>query len=83
MYCKACGKQIDDDSAFCKMCGAPQHGSAGGGAVRPTGDRRFAARSVIDGDQGWGTRTKLGNCKIAVSRNWIQIFPTTSQRNFL
>ena len=24
MYCKACGKQIDDDSAFCKVCGAPQ-----------------------------------------------------------
>lgn len=24
MYCKACGKQIDDDSAFCNKCGASQ-----------------------------------------------------------
>lgn len=24
MYCKHCGKQIDDDSAFCRYCGKPQ-----------------------------------------------------------
>lgn len=25
MYCKFCGKQIDDDSAFCQHCGKKQH----------------------------------------------------------
>jgi hypothetical protein len=24
MYCKKCGRNIDDDSAFCRHCGAPQ-----------------------------------------------------------
>lgn len=24
MYCKSCGKQIDEDSAFCRYCGAQQ-----------------------------------------------------------
>jgi hypothetical protein len=27
MYCKACGKQIPDDSAFCMRCGTPQGAS--------------------------------------------------------
>jgi uncharacterized membrane protein YvbJ len=24
MYCKHCGKQIDEDSVFCQYCGKPQ-----------------------------------------------------------
>ena len=28
MYCKACGKQIADDSAFCPKCGAAQRYSS-------------------------------------------------------
>lgn len=32
MYCKACGKQIPDDSAFCNRCGAPQGAGASGAA---------------------------------------------------
>ena len=24
MYCKHCGKQIDDDSVYCRFCGLPQ-----------------------------------------------------------
>ncbi|HEX9988825.1 MAG TPA: zinc ribbon domain-containing protein [Chloroflexia bacterium] len=28
MYCKACGKQIDADSIFCKHCGKSQHTEA-------------------------------------------------------
>ncbi|MBI9067577.1 MAG: zinc ribbon domain-containing protein [Salinivirgaceae bacterium] len=24
MYCKECGKQIDEDSKFCSFCGAKQ-----------------------------------------------------------
>ncbi len=36
MYCKACGKQIDDDSAFCKVCGAPQTGGGGTRSIQET-----------------------------------------------
>lgn len=25
MYCKHCGKTIDNDSAYCRFCGQPQH----------------------------------------------------------
>lgn len=28
MFCKACGKKIDDDSKFCKECGQPQQGAS-------------------------------------------------------
>lgn len=37
MYCKACGKQIPDDSAFCNKCGASQKqidADRGGGSPR-------------------------------------------------
>jgi zinc-ribbon domain len=31
MYCRKCGKQIPDDSAFCPKCGASQGGSSPSG----------------------------------------------------
>jgi TM2 domain-containing membrane protein YozV len=30
MYCRNCGKQIDDNSAFCVYCGAPTVNQPGG-----------------------------------------------------
>jgi hypothetical protein len=27
MYCKHCGREIDDNSSFCKFCGKPQDNS--------------------------------------------------------
>jgi hypothetical protein len=35
MYCKACGKQIPDDSSFCSKCGASQ-GASTTVAAEPT-----------------------------------------------
>ncbi len=29
MYCKKCGKKIDDDALFCQFCGAPQDSNNG------------------------------------------------------
>jgi zinc-ribbon domain len=46
VYCKACGKQIPDDSAFCSKCGSPQ----GQGNTRSaSGDEHVLYRQVLDG----------------------------------
>ena len=37
MYCKACGKQIPDDSAFCNKCGASQRA----GLAAPSSETRW------------------------------------------
>ena len=29
MFCKYCGKLIDEDSSFCRYCGKPLHGNLG------------------------------------------------------
>lgn len=34
MYCRECGRQIPDNSKFCKECGAKQSGGNGGGSNR-------------------------------------------------
>lgn len=35
MYCKACGKQIDEESVFCRYCGAPQKASGAAQSAEP------------------------------------------------
>ena len=40
MYCTKCGKQNDDDAAFCKHCGAPLMGVPPQGAAGQEWERR-------------------------------------------
>ena len=49
MYCRNCGRQIDDNSAFCVYCGAPT-------ATQP------GANLVIDGVQRYDWLTTLLLC---------------------
>ena len=35
MYCRFCGKEIEEGSAFCSYCGRAQQGDAGGNGVPP------------------------------------------------
>ncbi len=51
MYCKKCGKQIDEGAAFCPKCGTPVKESAGAQKEekgrKTAGRKRIAAGAVI------------------------------------
>ena len=48
MYCRRCGKQIDDGTAYCPHCGEPQ----ATGAARP--QPQYQQQAVYDsGSFGW------------------------------
>ena len=62
VFCRGCGKQLDEAAFFCPSCGAPQR--AGGGGAENT--------VVPDGVKGWSWGAFLLNWIWAIfNRTWI------------
>lgn len=46
MFCKNCGKQIDENAKFCENCGASMHGNAETASNEKSGQVDVSSRTV-------------------------------------